>query len=146
MPTYATAEQVRTELGFSSAELPDAEANRLLGYAEDRIDSLLGDRTVDEDTGRRIVVADEDSWRVEKLATATARLAARFHDEPELIHDRRFASESGEISASGPLGDVFGPAVTDPLTASGLLARPTSSIPIVRSDDRPHRGDPFLNL
>lgn len=137
MATYATAEDVRSALDVDSEVLSDVAAERLLGFAEDRIDDVLMGRDV-EDDGRKVDITDTDleAYQLTKLALATARLAARFYEEPELVHDQRFSSQSGEISASGPLSEVLGPAVMGPLRASGLMVRPATSVKQRRLDDR----------
>jgi hypothetical protein len=56
MTTYATADELRAELGVDAAALPDADANRLLEDAEDRVDDALGAWPVLE-TGRKLDVA-----------------------------------------------------------------------------------------
>lgn len=135
MGTYADADALRAALGGLGEEvLPDEEANRLIELAEDRIDSLL-EGTPEAETGRIAIEDDVEDWQWAKLGSATARLAARFYEEPEMIHDQRWASVSGELTASGPLGEVLGPAVLDPLRASGLLSRPTSSRRLRRHDE-----------
>lgn len=137
MPTYAQADDVRSALGLPTGEsspLSTAEAERLIVLAEDRIDGLL-EGTVEPDTGRKVNLDEHEEWQLEKLTTATARLAARFSREPHLIDDLRWQSTGGEFPASGPLGEVLGPAVLDPLRDSGLLTVPTSSARMTRTDD-----------
>lgn len=124
MPTYATAADLRAEYTpeLSADQLPDAEANRLIEQAEDLIDDALGARTIDTDTGRKVRFGDfdEGDWRLEKLRDATAALAKRISEEPDLLSRERFGSVSGEVSLSSPRGSRYGARVEALLNASGL--------------------------
>lgn len=59
MPTYATATDLRDWTGQTEAELPTADAERVLTLAERDIDALSPlDRALDTTTGRRFIPAD----------------------------------------------------------------------------------------
>jgi hypothetical protein len=123
-PYYATAGQLREALGGLSEELlPDAEADDLIERAEDLIDERLGNRPVDPDTGRKVVAADEDAWRVEKLAKATAEVAAVLYRDPGVESRQRQRSVSGDVATSGPYGPNFGERAEILLSQSGLAVR-----------------------
>lgn len=119
-PFYATASQLRDELDIDEAQLSNAQADRVLNDAEDLIDHLLGARSVDDTTGRKVVSADVESWQFTKLARATVKLAARLTRDPTL-NERFYATISGpDFSRSGPLGSPWGEDVEALLNASGL--------------------------
>ena len=136
MGVYTTPAAVRTAAGIEEVALSDEAAERLIDFAEDRIDSLLPGRAVDPTTGRKVVEADVEAWQWTKLGTATARLAARFYADPDLIDDRRFQTVRGpEFTLEGPIGEVLGPNVTGPLRDSALMVRPSTSVRVRRLDD-----------
>ena len=136
MGVYTTPAAVRTAAGVLEAALSDPDAERLIAFAEDRIDSLLAGRAVDPTTGRKVVEVDVEAWQWTKLGTATARLAARFYATPDLIDDVRFRRVSGpEFTLDGPVGDALGPNVTGPLRDSALMLRPSTSVRVRRLDD-----------
>lgn len=131
-PYYTTVALVRTELGVDSTVLPDADALALIADAEDMIDEMLGLRSVDETTGRKVVQADEDAWRWTKLGRATVKLCRVLYENPALLTEQTFASVGGpEVSTSTPFGSPFGRQVIALLDQSGLsrLAAGTTNRP-----------------
>lgn len=118
---YTDPDAVRGELAISATILPDAAAIRLIAKAENLIDQQLGARWVDENTGRKVVQADVDGWRWQKLADATTYLAARIYTHPDLL-EQRFTSLSGpDFSHSGPIGPgLITNEIDALLNASGL--------------------------
>lgn len=119
-PIYATAEELQKALGVNADILPDAEAVTLIETAEDLVDDRLGNRPIDEGTGRKVVPADEDTWRVKKLAQATIEVAKVLYEDPGVERRQRVRSVSGDISTSGAYGSPFGERFAALLTASGL--------------------------
>lgn len=122
-PYYATAEALRKKLSVTAEILPDSEAIEIIEEAEDLIDERLGVRPVDEDTGRKVVPAEETEWRVAKLAKATVEVAVVLYRDPDAARRQRHRSESGEVSTSGPYGPAYGQRAAALLQQSGL-ARP----------------------
>lgn len=123
-PYYTTAAALRKALGELSAEvLPDADAIDLIERAEDLVDDRLGNRPIDEDTGRKVVPADEDTWRVEKLAKATLEIAGVLYRDPGVESRQRVRSVSGDVSTSSPYGPAYGERAESLLSASGLAVR-----------------------
>lgn len=126
-PYYCTAVELRDHLSVSDVTLPDARALQLIEDAEDVIDDLLGARTVDEASGRKVVQADVDAWRFTKLKRATLKVAGQLYAKPDLLTARRWRSESGpDFAVSGPLGSVLGEDVELALNQSGLRRMMTS--------------------
>lgn len=121
--TYATPGDLRAKLGVDAEVLGDVEAAEILSAAEDLIDDRLGNRPVDEDTGRKVVPAEEDAWRVEKLAKATLEVAAVLYRDPGVESRQRVRSVSGDVSTSGPYGPAYGERAESLLSASGLAVR-----------------------
>jgi hypothetical protein len=97
VPTYATAAELRAEPDVPD-DLPDAEADRLLALAEDRVDEALGARAIDAATGRKVAQADVQDWQWAKVKRATVRCAARVRANPHL--DENAAQQF--ISVTGP--------------------------------------------
>lgn len=122
-PYYTTAEELRKFLSVDKEVLPDAEAIDLIERAEDLIDDQLGNRGVDEDTGRKVVPAEEDTWRAEKLAKATLEVAGVLYRDPGVESRQRVRSVSGDISTSSPYGPAYGERAQALLSASGLAVR-----------------------
>lgn len=120
-PVYTTITALRTETATDATSLPDAQATRLITTAENLIDQALGARWVDEATGRKVVQADIDAWRWNKLSDATTYLAARLYAHPELL-DQRFSSVRGpDFAVSGPTGPgLITNEIDALLNASGL--------------------------
>lgn len=119
--TYTTAANVRSELDVDATALSDTAALRLIRTAESLIDQQLGSRWVDETTGRKVVQADVDDWRWQKLTDATTVLAARLYEHPELL-EQQYTSLSGpDFSRSGPIGPrLITPEIDALLNSSGL--------------------------
>lgn len=120
-PYYCTVSELRDHLSVSQAVLDDTHATSLIEDAEDVVDDMLGARTVDSDTGRKVVEADVDAWRFAKLKRATLRVAAMLYQQPKLLTTRRWETEEGpDFKVSGPLGSMFGSDVEMALNQSGL--------------------------
>lgn len=122
-PYYTTAEALRAKLGVSEPMLSDEEAVGLIEDAEDLVDDQLGNRLVDPDTGRKVVPADEDDWRIVKLGKATLVVAKLLFEDPGGAERQRFRSVSGDISTSSPYGSPYGDHFDSLLAASGLAVR-----------------------
>jgi len=133
-PIYATAKELQDALGVTEEMLPDAEAISLLEAAEDLVDDRLGNRPIDEDTGRRVVPSDEDTWRARKLAQATLEVAKVLFSDPGVETRQRARSVSGDVSTSGPYGSPYGERFESLLSASGL------AWPFARAGRRGSRG------
>lgn len=120
-PIYTTIAALRTETATDATSLPDATAIRLIVRAENLIDQALGGRWVDTTTGRKVVQADIDLWRWNKIMDATTYLAARLYAHPDLL-DQRYRSVSGpDFTVSGPLGPgLITNEIEALLNASGL--------------------------
>ncbi len=105
MLTYATADELRAELGVDEAALSDEAAERLLADAEDRVDALLGPRRVDPATGRKVDPLDAaiEDWQLGKLSRATVKAAARAHSNPDL------ATAATHYRVKGPDFETQGP-------------------------------------
>lgn len=121
-PVYATAEQLRVEVGLAADDtgsLSDADAARLIENAEDRIDSILPQRAwarpgarilpqppaTDplETLGRKVDPAQLDGWQADKLARATCKAAALERADPKAYAGQQWKSVSGpDFSYSGP--------------------------------------------
>lgn len=102
---YATATELRTELGVNSGTLPDAAANALILEAEDFTDSLLGGWPIDETTGRKIEQAHVEAWQWAKLKRAVLLLAAELYSTPTLLQRPRYRREKGpDFEFEDPLG------------------------------------------
>lgn len=136
MATYATAAQLRDELGVTSTVLPDEDADRLIETAEDLIDAQLtaprdsdGEPlAINETTGRRVTQADVDAWRWTKLSQATVLVAADLYTDPGLAKGRMWQSERGpDFALSGPLGDDLGRRVAGLLAMTGWYGRRSGS-------------------
>lgn len=119
-PYYATVAELREKLGMDEEMLPEAEALALLSDAEDLIDERLLNRPADPDTGRKVVPANEEGWRVAKLAKGTLEIAKALFEDPGVASRRRASSESGDVSASGFYGPAFGELAEAAINASGL--------------------------
>lgn len=102
---YATASELRTELGVNNTMLPDAAANALILEAEDFTDSLLGGWPIDETTGRKIEQSDVEAWQWTKLKRAVLLLAAELYSTPTLLQRPRYRREKGpDFEFEDPLG------------------------------------------
>lgn len=121
-PHYATADQLRTKVKADKAMLPDDEAIELLTEAEDLIDERLGVRPVDSETGRKVVIADysDETWRTDKLRDATLSVAKTLFEDPGVAERQRARYISGDVSANGFFGSVFGERVEALINQSGL--------------------------
>lgn len=118
---YSTAALVRTELGYTSQQLSDAAAEKVIEEAEDTIDALLGGWVPDSTTGRKILQGDVEPWQWTKLRRATTILAAKLVLDPDLLGGQQWRSVSGpDFSFSGPLSGKLPGRVTDLLTDSAL--------------------------
>lgn len=123
-PYYTTPEALRAALDILDPEvLPDEEATTLIETAEDLVDDDLGNRPVDETTGRRVVLADEAPWRLDKLSKATIEVAKVLYEDPGVERRQRHSSVSGDVATSGPYGSPFGQRYVSLLSASGLRVR-----------------------
>jgi hypothetical protein len=120
-PSYTTPDAVRSELGVDSTTLTDDAAGALILTAEDLVDGELGGRWVDQTTGRKVVAADIDAWRWNKLSRATTLLAARIYSKPDLLEPRYRSVSGPDFSQSGPTGQALMSAPIEALlNASGL--------------------------
>jgi hypothetical protein len=118
---YTTAALVRTELGYSEAQLSTAAAEKTIEEAEDAVDGLLGGWIPDANTGRKILEGDVEPWQWSKLRKATTVLAAKLVLEPDLLAGQQWSSVKGpDFSFSGPLSGRFPSRVVDLLTDSSL--------------------------
>lgn len=136
-PVYTSASALREKLEVTAEVLSDDEALNLIETAEDLIDERLGARPIDEDTGRKVVPADEDAWRVEKLAKATLEVAAVIFRDPGVESRQRVRSVSGDVSTSSPYGYAYGERAQALINASGL------AYPFARVGRRRSRGEQF---
>lgn len=121
-PYYATIEELREKVKVEEAMLPDDEATQILTEAEDLTDERLGVRPIDEDTGRKVVPAEEDAWRIAKLRDATLEVAAVIFRDPDVASRQRARYTSGDVSVSGFYGAAFGERADALLNQSGLRA------------------------
>jgi hypothetical protein len=119
-PYYATVDDLRTKVGVDEAMLGDAEAIELITAAEDLVDARLGVRPVDDESGRLVVPADEDAWRIKKLAEATLEVAKILFEDPGAASRQRAKFTSGDVSTSGPYGPAYGERAMALLNQSGL--------------------------
>ena len=102
---YATAAELRTELGVNNTVLPDAAANALILEAEDFTDALLGGWPIDDTSGRKIVQADVEAWQWSKLNRAVLLLAAALYADGDLLVRARYRREKGpDFEFEDPLG------------------------------------------
>ena len=102
---YATAAELRTELGVNSTTLPDAAANALILEAEDFTDALLGGWPIDETSGRKIVEDQVEAWQWSKLKRAVLLLAVELYSTPTLLQRPRYRREKGpDFEFEDPLG------------------------------------------
>ena len=123
---YTTPNELRDELDLDAVVLPDAEAAKLIQRAEDIVDEMLGARTVDPDTGRKIEVDVHEDWQIEKLDCATVLTAAFLHKNPDWSLEQRYASVGGDVGSGGPIGSPI-PGVAMLLNASGLRRLTTTT-------------------
>lgn len=130
-PYYTTAAALRTELGgLTIGDLSDAAALVLIQHAEDRVDSLLGGRPIDETTLRKVVEADVESWQWSLLGRATVVLAALLYGTPNLLTQPRYRREKGpDFEVEDPLGGVIPETVIGPLNGSGLRVLSGRALP-----------------
>lgn len=120
-PYYCTANELRDHLSVSEVTLGDARAISLIEDAEDVIDDMLGVRTVDSETGRKVVPDQVDAWRFLKLKRATLKVAGQLYSKPGMLTDRRWETQEGpDFKVSGPVGSLFGTDVEMALNQSGL--------------------------
>ena len=102
---YATATELRSAVGASLSELPDARAEAVILEAEDFTDGLLGGWPIDETTGRKIVEADVEAWQWSKLNRAVLLLAAELYASPDVLRRARYRREKGpDFEFEDPLG------------------------------------------
>ena len=102
---YATADELRTQLGLDSTAMPDAAAEALILEAEDYTDSLLGGWPIDETTGRKIEQSDVEAWQWTKLKRAVLLLAVELYSTPTLLQRPRYRREKGpDFEFEDPLG------------------------------------------
>jgi hypothetical protein len=118
--SYAQPGDLRAKVGMSAEALPDTEAAQFISEAEDLIDERLGVRPVDPDSGRKVVPAEEDEWRIAKLRDATLEVAAVIFRDPDVAARQRARFTSGDVSVSGPYGAAFGERADALLNQSGL--------------------------
>lgn len=118
---YSSPGLVRTELGYTSQQLSDTAAQKVITEAEDAVDALLGGWIPDATTGRKILEGDVEAWQWGKLVRATTILAAKLVLEPDLLEGQQWRSVSGpDFSFSGPLSGRFPTRVIDLLNDSSL--------------------------
>src|SRR5262249_32343010 len=111
--------------GVDSVALPDGAAIPLIQDAEELIDRLLGGWTSwDLTTGREVRQGDVEGWPWLKLGQATAKLAARMFQDPELLSVLYESERGPDFAQAGPSGGVlahvFGVQVMALLDNSGL--------------------------
>lgn len=94
-PYYATATDLRTELGVNAGTLADAAAIKLLTTAEDWVDRIAGPGTVDTTTGRKYAVANLQPWQAAKLLSATVIIAAAIYRDPNVLQRNTFDRVQG---------------------------------------------------
>lgn len=126
MAHYVTRQEVRVELGLDPddvAALSDAAADRLIRLAESVIEQALGPYPTDVTLGLKIVEADVDAWRYERLKGAVLSLAARIHTQPSLLSPRYQSVSGPSFSYSGPIGPVLGDEISAQLNGTGLVIR-----------------------
>lgn len=129
-PYYTTANELRAELGLTTSQLTDPQATVLIQRAEDRIDSLLGSRPIDETTLRKVVEDEVESWQWDLLGRATVVLAALLYGTPNLLTQPRYRREKGpDFEVEDPLGGVIPETVIGPLNGSGLRVLSGRALP-----------------
>ena len=102
---YATASELRTELGVNNTVLPDAAAEKLILEAEGFTDGLLGGWPIDETTGRKIEQSDVEAWQWAKLKRAVLLLAVELYASPDVLRRARYRREKGpDFEFEDPLG------------------------------------------
>lgn len=118
---YTTAALVRTELGYTSQQLSDSAAEKVIEDAEDAVDALMGGWVPDADTGRKIIQGDVEAWQWSKLRKATTILAARLVTDPDLTGGQQWRRVKGpDFEFEGPLTGRFPTRVIDLLSDSSL--------------------------
>lgn len=120
-PYYTTAAALRTALGVSKTVLSDEDAVDLIEAAEDLIDERLGNRPIDEASGRKVIPAEVEGWQSDKLAKATIELARVLYEDPGVERRQRQRSTSGDVAVSGPYGPAYGERFAALLAASKLM-------------------------
>ena len=102
---YATADELRVQLGLDVGTFGDTAAEALILEAEDFTDELLGGWPIDETTGRKIVQANVDAWQWSKLHRAVLLLAVELYGTPTLLQRPRYRREKGpDFEFEDPLG------------------------------------------
>lgn len=118
---YTTAALVRTELGYTSQQLSDSAAEKVIEEAEDTMDALLGGYVPDSTTGRKILEGDVEPWQWSKLRKATTLLAAKLVTDPDLTGGQQWRRVKGpDFEFEGPLSGRFPTRVSDLLNDSSL--------------------------
>lgn len=118
---YSSPGLVRTELGYTSEQLSDTAAQKVITEAEDAIDSLLGGWVPDSTTGRKILEGDVEAWQWNKLVRATTILAAKLVTDPDLTGGQQWRRVKGpDFEFEGPLSGRFPTRVLDLLNDSSL--------------------------
>lgn len=117
---YATPADLRKALKVDAQMLSDDDALETLLIACDLIDERLGIRPIDEETGRKVVLADEEAWRARKLVEATLEVAKVIYNDPGVEARQRARFASGDVSVSGFFGPAFGERAEALLNQSGL--------------------------
>lgn len=126
MGVYLSPAELRAEPEVPDADPPsDATLEQTIDAAEDRIDGWLGGwpiRDTGPSAGRKIVETEIMVWQWQKLKRATARLAARLHENPNLLAPARYDRVKGpDFEKQGPSSPTAQLAdVALPLNASGL--------------------------
>lgn len=122
-PTYLAIEDLTADSAIPD-DMDDADAVALIVAAEDAIDGMLGCRTVNTTTGRKVDEDDDEveAWQWAKLQRATLALAVRLHGDPDLLKGRQWERESGpEFTLSGPTdNDAWGDDITLQVRQTGL--------------------------
>lgn len=146
---YATAAELRAELGLTALEMPDEDAWPLLADATDAVDAMLGAwPTLHEGAwaGRKIDLAAWDLGDVElsALSRATVKAARALREDPVGAAERPRTSVSGpdfsESYAEGAAGEPrLSREARRVLVAAGLVRGLTtgSPQPLARSERRP---------
>lgn len=135
-PSYATPDALREELQIDAVALDDPAASRLIADAEERVDELVGfGAGIDTATGRRLTIANLETWQAAKVQRATVVFAAALQRDPTAFDPPRYASVSGpDFSKSQPTGSGIAPAARRARRLAGqLLAEAGLRVTAVRA-------------
>ena len=81
MGTYATLDDLRADPDVADDLAADVGEARIAD-AEDLIDRILGYYGTDPNTGRKLIPADLEAWRADKLKRATLKVAVTLVGDP----------------------------------------------------------------